>query len=214
MDGQELIQVNLRLPASALDSLSALAEQLRKLTAAVNGLRQPADTSEEIMESGFFDPERFQALRQKAESGNIQKTEAEARAVRSEVSELIGEPDRAGQGLAEEALRPEQEEPSLHDEVEQPGGSFPDTDRAAEWSTEDIAVVRLEVGNTPPDAPTVRAEPDSQIPEAEGDGRGRGKRRFHPPPYKQTCRQARRRPWAPAWWSPRSRSRLQAGGPI
>ena len=37
MDERELIQVNLQLPSDALDKLSALVEQFRRLTAAVNG---------------------------------------------------------------------------------------------------------------------------------------------------------------------------------
>ena len=37
MDEQEPVRINLQLPASALDSLSRLAEQLRLLTAAIGG---------------------------------------------------------------------------------------------------------------------------------------------------------------------------------
>ena len=61
MDERELIQVNLQLPSDALDKLSALVEQFRRLTAAVNGLKTSAGMTEETAESGFFEPERFQA---------------------------------------------------------------------------------------------------------------------------------------------------------
>ena len=54
MDERELIQVNLQLPSDALDKLSALVEQFRRLTAAVNGLKTSAGMTEETAESGFF----------------------------------------------------------------------------------------------------------------------------------------------------------------
>ena len=40
MEERELVRIDLQLPASALDSLSRLAEQLRLLTAAAGDLRQ------------------------------------------------------------------------------------------------------------------------------------------------------------------------------
>lgn len=61
MEERELIQVSLRLPASALESLSRLTEQLQKLAAAVRG---PADAHQEPGvergENTVFDFSRFQ----------------------------------------------------------------------------------------------------------------------------------------------------------
>lgn len=167
MDEQELIQVNLRLPASALDGLSLLAEQLRKLAAAVNGLRQPAGAPEEIVESGFFDPERFQVLRQKSENAVRRSPGAEARSVRSEVTDHVQDPDRAGQELAEGRDLPEREEPLLREEGERPEIPVRTADSARELPAEDIPAVHVEVESTSLDAPVVRAEPESRIPEAD-----------------------------------------------
>ena len=172
MEEQELIHVDLRLPVSALDGLSALAEQLRRLTAAVNGLRDPARASEEFAESGSFDPERFMALRQKAEdAGRVRehaKREAEALPVRSEVTRQVREAESAGREVSEEPHPPEREELSASGEAErQIEAPAQDTDRTKETSDEEIPAARAEADSSVPDAPAVRAEPDSQIPEAE-----------------------------------------------
>ena len=168
MDEQELIQVNLRLPASALDSLSNLAEQLRKLTAVVNGLSQSSSTSEETVESGFFDPERFLALRREAEESAVRtsKNDApEAKSVNTKVLEQVREPESAGR--TEAPAEPVGEESLLREETDhlEPAGQA-----AEETMTEDseeIPSARLEMEEQVPDAPSVRMEPESQIPEAE-----------------------------------------------
>lgn len=68
MDARELIQINLQLPAGALDSLARLTEQLRLLTASVGGL-ESAGTRQTLEqgENRFFDPEQFRALRRETE---------------------------------------------------------------------------------------------------------------------------------------------------
>lgn len=172
MEEQELIHVDLRLPVSALDGLSALAEQLRRLTAAVNGLRDPARASEEFVESGSFDPERFMALRQKAEEAGQTRRhtqrEAEAVPVRSEVNRQVREAESAGREVSEEPRPPEQDELSASGEMEwQIEASSQDTDRAEKTFEEEIPAARAEAESSIPDAPAVQAEPDSQIPEAE-----------------------------------------------
>ena len=60
MEERELVRIDLQLPASALDSLSRLAEQLRLLTAAAGDLRQRP--GQEYAENASFDAERFRSL--------------------------------------------------------------------------------------------------------------------------------------------------------
>lgn len=63
MDGQELIQVNFQLPASALDGLSRLAEQLRLLAEAFQGRTEaPGEPVREQGGNAAFDWARFQAM--------------------------------------------------------------------------------------------------------------------------------------------------------
>lgn len=168
MDEQELIQVNLRLPASALDSLSNLAEQLRKLTAVVNGLSQSAGTPEETVESGFFDPERFLTLRREAEESAARalKSEApEAKSVNTEVLEQVREPESAGQ--TEAPGEPVGEETLLREETEHLEPASQAAEQMVTEGSEEIPSARPEMEEQVPDAPSVRMEPESQIPEAE-----------------------------------------------
>lgn len=165
MDEQELIQVDLRLPASALDSLARLAEQLRRLTAVISGLSRSADIPEEMMESGAFDPERFREFRQKAEKTAAQASQTEAKPVRAEASKHIPDPETAGKTTPltteepEQAQVPANKEPypqsqTAQNPIEQTAeGEIPAAHPAAEESLSD--------------APSVQMEPDSQIPEAE-----------------------------------------------
>lgn len=184
MEEQELVRVNLQLPASALESLSRLAEQLRMLTAAVNGLRTPSGAPEETAESGFFDSERFQALQQGTEvaAGKArQEKTAEATAVRAEMPEYVREPESAGWEPAGRPSLPEQADASSGEPGGQEDRAAQGTGDAAEEAPEEIPTARPEMsgdqteiptnrsetdGDTP-EIPAVRMEPDSRIPEAE-----------------------------------------------
>ena len=168
MDEQELIQVNFQLPASALDGLARLTEQLRKLTAAVSGLGISNGTPEEIAESGSFDLERFQALRQQAEGTHSPQTEKlEARPVRSNVSEHVQEPENAGWTPESGTELPDQDEFYSRADAADPEADTREADSTYEEATEDIPVAQPELGDQTLEAPSVRMEPESQIPEAE-----------------------------------------------
>ena len=157
MDERELIQVNLQLPSDALDKLSALVEQFRRLTAAVNGLKTSAGMTEETAESGFFEPERFQALREKAEAAAKRRSAkelAEAASAQREVRTQLQDAESAGREITEEpasgwqsASLPAAEE--IHQEsVPQRGNDVQGTDKA------DIPAVRQEAESHVPDAPS------------------------------------------------------------
>ncbi|MDE7220477.1 MAG: hypothetical protein K2O45_12800 [Oscillospiraceae bacterium] len=169
MDEQELIQVSLRLPASALDRLSALAEQLRKLTAAVNGLHTPPGALEDVSESGFFDPMRFQALRQKAEEagkqGVTKATDTEA--VRSYASEWVRDAECADPAVFEDLPLPKREELFRHGERKHDAFSAQEAGKRENTAVDDIPAVRPDTAENVPEAPVVRIEPDCQTPEAE-----------------------------------------------
>lgn len=185
MEEQELVRVNLQLPASALESLSRLAEQMRMLAAAVNGLRTSSSGApEETAESGFFDPERFQALQQRAEvaAGKApQEKTVEATAVRAEVPEYIQDPEGAGWEPAERPGLPEQEDAFAGEPGGQEERAAQGTGDAAEEAPEviptacpgmsrdqtEIPTNRPETDGDTPEIPAVRMEPDSRIPEAE-----------------------------------------------
>lgn len=75
MEEQELVRINLQLPASALDSLSRLAEQLHLLTAAIAGRPEfSPQQAHEFGESTSFDPAQFQSLQLKTEISGVQRT--------------------------------------------------------------------------------------------------------------------------------------------
>ena len=166
MDGQELIQVNFQLPASVLDSLTRLAEQLRKLAAAANGPGRPADMAEEIVESGAFDQERFQALLEKSKAADGQPSQA----VRSDLME----PESAGGMLPEGPREPDRADVPARPDPERPEAAGQEPDGTAEEPAEDIPSVRPEMEERTPDAPVVQTEPESLIPEAEKAWTGTG----------------------------------------
>lgn len=193
MDEQELIQVDLRLPASALDNLARLAEQLRRLTAAISGLSRPADMPEQMVESGAFDPERFRELRQKAEKAAAQAAQAEAQPVRTRAFKHIPNPGSAGKAtplIPEEPKRAQApagmetnpQTQTAQGRIERTAeAEIPAAHPAAEESLPGASSVRIEpdsqipeteavweqVEESLPDAPSARIEPGSQIPEAE-----------------------------------------------
>lgn len=178
MDGQELIQVNLRLPAGALDSLSALVEQLRKLAAAVNGPGMPAGRPEEAAESGFFDPERFRALREKAEAAaerRLSQDPAQAQTARREVLAQLREAESAGREIAEgpgsgeKAVPPPAAEENFREPAPQGGDPVREEDGAEIPSVKQAAESHL------PDAPTAGGEPENRVEAPQADAaRDRG----------------------------------------
>lgn len=167
MNGQELIQVSFQLPPDALDSLSRLVEQLRKLTTALQGPGQSAGTQEEITESGSFDQERFQELLQKSGAAAAQISGAEAQVTRPSVATAVPEAVRAGQEVQEGPEEPCQAAPPSDDAGEAPDAASRDPARNARKEGEDIPAVRPEMNDQAPDAPVVRMEPETTIPDAE-----------------------------------------------
>ena len=175
MDEQEQIKVSLQLPASALDSLSRLAEQLRKLTAAVSGWGRENSAPEEFVESGTFDPERFLALRQKAE---------QAEPVRAEASSQLRDPEQA------EAHFPESTEAPA---PETDGGSAAELESRREEAVretspaEEIPTTHPAAEEVVPDPPAVRAEVEKQTADA-GTAQARTEERDTPLPAARTGR--------------------------
>lgn len=165
MDEQELIQVDLRLPASALDNLARLAEQLRRLTTVISGLSRPADMLEERVESSAFDPERFRELRQKAEKAAAQPPQAEAQPVRTGAFKHIPGPESAGKATPltpeepKRAQAPASMDINPHTQTAQ--------DRIGQTAEGEIPAAHPAAEESLPSAPPVRIEPDSQIPDAE-----------------------------------------------
>ena len=172
MDGPELIQVSFQLPASVLDSLTKLAEQLQKLAAAVGGPGQPAGMAAESTESGAFDQERFQALMEKSKAADGQPLRAHA--VRPDAMEPVPEPESAGRMLPEGPREPDRTDISAGSDTEMPEAAGQEPDGTEEESAEDIPSVRPEMGDQTPDAPVVQMEPESLIPEAEKVRAGTG----------------------------------------
>lgn len=156
MEEQEQIQVSFQLPASALDSLSRLVEQLRRLTetAAEKGLRRAAP--EESGESGTFDPEKFLSLHR--ESG-------QAEPVRAGVSMQPGNPERAGQYVLERA-----ETGAPETVPASGGGNIPEPERRREEEGAQAPGLETAYANLQgalPDAPAVRADTGGEPAGAE-----------------------------------------------
>lgn len=166
MDEQELVRIDLRLPASALESLSRLAEQLRLLTDTVNDrAERSAPPAQEHGENTFFDAERSQSL----QTGPVLP-------VRAPVTEDVPSPESAGREVAEY-----QEGSARADPPD--GGGIPDAETAAadirdvhpaqavrrdlEEDLGEIPTVRPEMGRDMPDAPAAGPEPEARVPEAD-----------------------------------------------
>ena len=129
MDEQEPVRINLQLPASALDSLSRLAEQLRLLTAAIGGHSgSPPQQAQEYGENTFFDPAQFQELRLSADAPESRRTslpretaafmlQQAAVPVRSSVTEVLQTPESAGRGASEFGKESIQKGPPSYEDV-------------------------------------------------------------------------------------------------
>lgn len=183
MAEQELIELNLRLPARALEGVFRLAEQLRGLAADLRGggAPPPAPSRGERAENAAFDLSRFQALAgeprppRQAEAA-VSRT-ADPAALRAEAPPPAEGPSAAG-GAAEGApalwrearqdapaaqeLPPERARQARWREVEAPG-----TERPSLRSVEEPPAGGEEP--SPQDAPRAqahRAAADDPVPEA------------------------------------------------
>lgn len=184
MDEQELVRIDLQLPASALDSLSRLAEQLRLLTDAVN--RRPERSPQQVQERAentFFDAERFQSLMPDArsalpmEQGAVSAMDTvSAVPVRSLVTEELHVPESAGREAAGYRERSAQADLPDSSGIPDAETAAPDiqsehTAQAAQKTTKEdpgeIPTVCPELGQNTPDPPAAGTEPERQIPEAD-----------------------------------------------
>lgn len=158
MEERELVRIDLQLPASALDSLSRLAEQLRLLTAAAGNLRQRP--GQEYAENASFDTERFRSLQPEDRRKKPVEMRADAVTdvgaaipVRSSVTEDVPAPEQAGSEVIDHREEAAQAAP--------PGGdSIPDAKTAGSGIQEELAVkdAEREVTGDLEDIPTVRPE--------------------------------------------------------
>lgn len=185
MDAQELIQVNLQIPASALDSLARLTEQLRMLTAPAE--QKNAAGTRQILEQGenrSFDPEQFRALRQDKDMTEIDAPPAagpdmepvpDAVPVRPEMKDEVYSPADAGREINQNVEDPAQagppaEMPEIDAETVgsgmQDGPSAETIQQDAERVMDEIPAVQAE-NNPISDPEMVQAEPESQVPDKE-----------------------------------------------
>ena len=164
MDARELIQVNLQLPAGALDSLARLTEQLRLLAAAAGGQEQTGTRQTlERGENRFFDPEQFRALRQDTEMAEVEAPLTAGHSVGQmpEMETVMpqipdGTPEmetvtvQASDGIPEaDAVRPE-----MRSDVDTPK----DACRKVGQKVEDPAQAGPPAGDAPADAETVTSD--------------------------------------------------------
>lgn len=176
MEERELVRIDLQLPASALDSLSRLAEQLRLLTAAAGNLRQRP--GQEYAENASFDTERFRSLqpedrRKKPVEMRVDTvTDVDAAVpVRSSITEDVPSPERAGSEVADHREEAAQAAPPGSDSIPdaKTAGSgiqeeltVKDAEREITGDLEDIPTVRPEVGQDTMELPAVREEMDAE----------------------------------------------------
>ena len=176
MEERELVRIDLQLPASALDSLSRLAEQLRLLTAAAGNLRQRP--GQEYAENASFDTERFRSLqpedrRKKPVEMRVDTvTDVDAAVpVRSSITEDVPSPERAGSEVADHREEAAQAAPPGSDSIPdaKTAGSgiqeeltVKDAEREITGDLEDIPTVRPEVGQDTTELPAAREEMDAE----------------------------------------------------
>ena len=182
MEAQELVRIDLQLPASALDSLARLAEQLRLLTAAVNSPpEQPARQAQEYGENTFFDTSRFQSLQPgentpephtapPMEQGLVSVMDVEAAVpVRSAVREAVPPPESAAREAAGYEEEPAQAGPPGNDAILN-GHAVQRVRGEAVEDPGEIPAVRADMGQTVPEPPAAGPGPEHQPPEADRAG--------------------------------------------
>ena len=147
MEERELVRIDLQLPASALDSLSRLAEQLRLLTAAAGNLRPVEMRVDAVTDVGAAVP------------------------VRSSVTEDVPAPERAGSEVVDHREEAAQAAPPGGDSIPdaKTAGSgiqdelaVKDAEREITGNLEDIPTVRPEVGQDTTELPAAREEMDAE----------------------------------------------------
>lgn len=170
MDENEQIHISFQLPASALETLSRLTEQLRLLTAAANRQTESARASgQEFAESARFDPERFQALRRGEEPPALTPPEhrdADPLGTARQAEDNLSAPTAKGPSAAilpdPESAAPTFEDKTEHAEMSDSPSSPP------EGSTPPARELQQDLSKADTlEAEAVRMEPKSQTPEAE-----------------------------------------------
>lgn len=190
MEEQERLQLNIQLPAGALEGFTRLAEQLRLLAEALGGGGQmPASLQTartvplERGENPAFDLGRFREMGQGPREPEAVRTDgrdiAGAEAVEGAVRRAVEEPDGAWEEAGgetevsvpvEHAVSdlPEREEEEATPVQLPPAGETEEkmVPREANGRELDAVPLRVEVEARPPEAPSVGREPDSPVPDA------------------------------------------------
>lgn len=154
MDGKELIQVNFQLPASVLDGLSRLVDQMRRLAETVQAPQnaQPAETVFEQGRNSAFDLAKFRDLR-------VERELPEARSSQSRVSREVMPAAVDGQ-VSQDVPRPDAARREVDRSVEDPASAGASAGEAPDAVSAGIPAFR-----------TVEDGEDviENLPEAEGD---------------------------------------------
>jgi len=190
MDEEKLIQVSFKIPPSALDSLSRLAEQLRMLTetAAAQAAPVPRTAESERGESNSFDPTRFLELRQDADlppqavradvsdmedaktvSAEVSRA-GDAAAVSAEVQHELQNPWSAGElpyHHPEDAAAAEPVNDSRHTSLEERDFPLPPAETAQAGPPDAVPAVRAEAERTVPNAPEAGRDVERQVHDVE-----------------------------------------------
>lgn len=170
MEERELIQVNLRFPAAALEGLSRLADSLRALAEAAGGGAPPAVPSgEERAQSGHFDWARFRALAEGPEPPRPAEAhlsdQGEAPAHRAAVLSQPEAPASAGPSPADAA--PEAAGQERREPPEEAAPDAPERRETRETEPADPPALRAEAAAPLEDAPAVRTEAETPLPQPE-----------------------------------------------
>lgn len=191
MEEQERLQLNIQIPAGALEGFTRLAEQLRLLAEALGGGGQmPASLQTartvplERGENTAFDLGRFREMGQGPREPEAVRTDGRdidgAEAVESEVRRTVEEPDGAWEeagGEAEVSVPVESAVSDLpeREEAEVPPFQMPPAKEVEEKMvpTEadvrelDAVPLRVEVEARPAEAVSAGREPDTPVPDAQ-----------------------------------------------
>lgn len=189
MEEQERLQLNIQLPAGALEGFTRLAEQLRLLAEALGGGGQrPASLQTartvplERGENTAFDLERFREMGQGPREPEAVRTDgrdiAGAEAARSEVRRSVEEPDGAWEDGGEAEVSapaesaasdpPEGEKEEVPPVQELPSEVPEEKLRPEEAGGRELDAVplRAEVEARPAEAVSAGREPDTPVPDA------------------------------------------------
>lgn len=177
MEEQDRLQLNIQLPAGALEGFTRLAEQLRLLAEALGGGGQmPASTREIPLERGentAFDLGRFREMGRGPQEPEAVRAEgrdiAGAGAVEGAVRRAVEEPDGAWADPGGEADEPAQAEASVWDLPRREDGAEPPVQAPPPEEPEERAV-RQEIQTREPEAVSLRAEVEARPPEAVSAG--------------------------------------------